>query len=132
MLELDLGFRHSGVSTIIIAKVDNAIANTLLGAELPVVVVTRDYVSVITRCQATGWWQVRGNNFRFRNRSGDNSWVESDFIWSPNLFHLNVQKKRSRIKEIVPLPDHSRNCSFVTCQKLSNFEQADLNLIYIY
>lgn len=99
MLKLDLGFRDGGVSAIIIAKVNNAIANTLLSAELTVVVVTRDYVCVVTRCQATGWWQVWGNDFLFRNRSGDNRRVESDFVWSPNLFHLHGKKIEQK-KEI--------------------------------
>lgn len=55
VLELDLGFRHGGVSTIIIRKVNNSVANTLGGTELPVVVIACDYVSVITSCEATGW-----------------------------------------------------------------------------
>lgn len=93
VLELDLGFRHSGLPTIIVAEVDDAIANALVGAQLPVVVVTRDDVSVITRGQATRRGQVWGNNFWFRHRSGDNSWVESSFVWSPNLVHLKDQNK---------------------------------------
>lgn len=93
VLELDLALRHRGVPTIIVAKVDNAIANALVVAELPVIVVTGDYVSVITGGQATGRGQVWGNHFRFRDRSGDNSWVESSFVWSPNLFHLKDQNK---------------------------------------
>lgn len=98
VLELDLGFRHSGVSTVIVAKVDNAIANALVGTQLPVVVVPRDDVGVITEGQATGRGQVWGNNFWFGNRGGDNSWVESSFVWSPKLFHLKDQDK-SRAEE---------------------------------
>lgn len=93
VLELDLALGHSGAPTIIVAKVDNAIANALVGAQLPVVVVTGDDVSVITGGQATGRGQVWGNHFRFRDRGGDNSWVESSFVWSPDLLHLKDQNK---------------------------------------
>lgn len=99
VLELDLGFGHSGVSTIIVGKVDNAIADAFAGAQLPVVVVTGDDVSVITRGQAAGRGQVWGNHFCFRDRSGDNRWVESSFVWSPNLFHLQDQNKSRAEKE---------------------------------
>lgn len=83
MLELDLGFRHSGVSSIVIGKVDDSVANTLGGTELPVAVVARDYVGVVAGCQATGWRQERGDDFLFRDRSGDDGWMEANFVWSP-------------------------------------------------
>ena len=57
VLELDLGFRHGGVSPIIIGEVDNPVANSLGGKELPVVVVAIEYVGVVTGCQAAGWRQ---------------------------------------------------------------------------
>lgn len=94
MLEPDLVFGHCGVPSIITAKVDNAIANVLVGAQLPVAVVAGDDVGVITGGQATGRGQVRGNNLSFRDMSGDNSWVEASFRWSPNLIHLEDQDKK--------------------------------------
>lgn len=93
VLELDLAFRHSGVPAIVIAKVDDAIANALGAAQLPVVVVTGDDVSVIAEGQATGRGQVGRNHFGFRDRSAHNSRVESSLVQSPNLVHLKDQDK---------------------------------------
>lgn len=83
MLEFDLGLRHRGVSTIVIRKVDDSVANTLGGTELPVVVVARDYAGVVAGCQATGWWKERGDEFLLRDRSSDDGWMEANFVWSP-------------------------------------------------
>lgn len=57
MLELDLSLRHGGVSTVIIGEVDDPVANTLGGTELPVAVVAKDDVNVVAGCQAAEWWQ---------------------------------------------------------------------------
>lgn len=94
VLEPDLAFRHGGISTVILAKVDNSIANALEGAQLPVLVVAGDDVGVITEGQAAGRGQVWGHNLWFGDRGGDNSWVESSFVWSPNLFHLGQIQSR--------------------------------------
>lgn len=83
VLELDLGFRHGGVSTIIIRKVNDSVANTLRATELPVVVIACDYVSVITSCEATGWRQEWGDDFLFRDGSSDDCWMEANFAWGP-------------------------------------------------
>lgn len=93
MLELDLGLRHGGVSAIVIGEVDDPVANSLGGTELPVVVVAEDDVGVVAGCQATWWWQERGDQFLFRDRTGDDGWMEANFVWSPKLFHLKVRSK---------------------------------------
>lgn len=93
MLELDLGLWHGGVSTIVIAKVDDPVANSFGGTELPVVVVAQDCVCVVAGCQAAGWRQERRDKFLFRDRSGDDSRMEASFVWSPQLFHLKVKSK---------------------------------------
>lgn len=99
MLELDLGFRHNGVSAIVIGKVDDTVANALGGTELPVVVVARDYVDVVTRRKATGRREVRGDDFLFRDRCGDDGWMEASFVGGPYLFHLkvNITKKHKEL-----------------------------------
>lgn len=82
-MELDLGLRHCGVSAIVIGEVDDPIANPLGSTELPVVVVAQNDVGVVAGCQATWWRQERGDKFLFRDWSGDNSWMESSFMWTP-------------------------------------------------
>lgn len=57
MLELNLGVRHGGVSTVVVGEVDDPVADFLGGTELPVAVVAEDYVGVVAGCQAAGWWQ---------------------------------------------------------------------------
>lgn len=92
MLELDLGLRHSWISSIIIGKVDNPVAHMLGGPKLPVIVVAEDNVSVVAGCQAAGWWFERGDELLFRNRGCDYAWVETSFRGSPQLFYLKAQQ----------------------------------------
>lgn len=93
MLELDLVFRHSGVPTVVIGKVDDPVANSLGGTELEVVVVAKDYFVVVAGCQAARWGQERGDNFFFGERSSDDGGMETNFVWSPQLLHLKVRSK---------------------------------------
>lgn len=82
VLELNLGFGHRGVSTIIVGEVDNPVANSLGCSELPVVVVSRDDIYIVTGCKATGWWREGGDKFWLRDRTGDDGWMMV-FVWSP-------------------------------------------------
>lgn len=61
VLELDLGLWHGGVSAIVVWKVDDPVANSLGGAEPPVVVVAKDDVGVVAGRQAAGWRQEWGD-----------------------------------------------------------------------
>lgn len=74
---------YGGISTIVVREVDDPVANSLGGTELPVVVVAKDDVGVVAGCQAAGWRQERGDKFLFWDRSGDDSWMEANFVWSP-------------------------------------------------
>lgn len=96
VLELDLGLRYSWISAIVIGKVDNAVANAFVCTELPVVVVGRDYVNVITWCEATGRRNEGGDHFLFRDRYGDDAWMEANFVWSPLVFHLKVNNIKTQ------------------------------------
>lgn len=96
VLELDLGFGDGGIPAIVIGKVDNTVANALVLAELPVVVVGSDYVNVVTCCEATGRRTEGGHHFLFRDRYCDDPWVEANFVWSPLVFHLKVNNIKTQ------------------------------------
>lgn len=83
VLELDLGLRHGGVSAVVVGEVDDPVADSLGGTELPVVVVAEDDVGVVAGRQAAGWRQEGGDQFLFRDGSGDDGWMEANFVWSP-------------------------------------------------
>lgn len=90
VLEVDLGCGHSGVVTIVVGEVDNAVANSLVCTKLPVVVVAKDDVGVVARCETAGWRKEGRDKLWFRDRSGDDGWMKANFVWGPQLFHLKV------------------------------------------
>lgn len=50
VLHLDLGLRDSGMTSVVVTDVDNAVADPFLCAQLPVVIVAEDDVCVVTGC----------------------------------------------------------------------------------
>lgn len=88
MLDQNLQGVHRWVSAVVVSEVDNTVADSFGGTELPVVIVAGDDVYIVALSHATRWRQEGRHKLLFRNRSRNHTWMKAHFIWSPKSFDL--------------------------------------------